>query len=57
MIQIDEAGPRIGRAEDWITRRRTETTRRDVSGDENRDFARLELRHDAEGEGRRRNKV
>ena len=56
MIQIDEAGPRIGRAEDWITRRRTETTRRDVSGDENRDFARLELRHDAEGEGRK-NKV
>ena len=56
MIQNDEAGPRIGRAEDWITRRRTEATGCDVCGDENRDFARLELRHDAEGKGRR-NKV
>jgi hypothetical protein len=51
-IQTEEAGSTMGMGVGWM--KRTEATRCDVGGDENRNFARFELSHNAEerrGEG------
>ena len=46
IFKADSMGGRVG----WMQWTRTEATRSNVSGYENRNFARFKLGHDAEGE-------
>ncbi len=51
-IHADKAGSGLRREVGWRMRGHTEATGRDVGGDKNRNFARFELGHDAERNGR-----